>query len=191
MATGIILPYEEKYPQIGEDVFVAPNACVVGDVHIGDCSSIWFGASVRGDFQPVRIGKYTNIQDNATIHVMGDTPTEIGDHVTIGHNAIVHCRRIGDNCLIGMGSIILGYCDIGQNCIIGAGTMVTQRKKIPSNCIVFGNPAKIIRPVRDDEIEALYSSSMEYYAFAKNYRKESDKWTKDIEERVINLRKGL
>ena len=184
---AIILPYEGKNPEIAEGVFVAPNACVVGDVKIGEGSSIWFGASVRGDFQPVRIGKFTNVQDNATIHVMGDTPTEIGDHVTIGHNALVHCRRIGDNSLIGMGAIILGYAEIGENCIIGAGTLLTQRKKIPNNCIVFGNPAKIMRSLRDDEIEALYASSMNYNAVSKTYQEESVKWMKEIDDRLLRL----
>ena len=166
---GIILPYKGKKPKIAGNVFVAPNASIVGDVKIGTGSSIWFGAAVRGDFQPVTIGAFTNIQDNATIHVMGDTPTEIGNYVTVGHNALVHCRRIGDNCLIGMGSIILGYSEIGSNCIIGAGTLLTQYKKIPNNSLVFGNPAKIMRAIRDDEIEALRASAMHYYECSLDY----------------------
>ena len=100
---------------------------------------------------------------------MGDTPTEIGNYVTVGHNAIVHCRSIGDDCLIGMGSIILGYSEIGNNCIIGAGTVITQYKKIPNNSLVFGNPAKIMRALREDEIVALRASAMHYYECAKEY----------------------
>ena len=164
-----ILPYQSSMPTIGQDVFVAPTASVVGDVSIGKGSSVWFGAVVRGDFQPVRIGEYCSIQDNATVHVMGDVPTEIGNYVTIGHNAIVHCRHIGDNCLIGMGSIVLGYSEIGENCIIGAGTLLTQYKKIPSNSLVYGNPARIIRALREDEIEALRESAMNYHIVAKRY----------------------
>lgn len=165
----IVLAYKGKKPKIAENVFLAPNSSVVGEVEIGTGSSIWFGAAVRGDFQPVKIGAFTNIQDNSTIHVMYDVPTEIGNYVTIGHNAIVHCRKIGDNCLIGMGSIILGYSEIGANCIIGAGTLLPQYKKIPDNCLVFGNPAKIMRAVRDDEIEALRASAMQYHECARQY----------------------
>ncbi|MBR0283673.1 MAG: gamma carbonic anhydrase family protein [Selenomonadaceae bacterium] len=166
---GFIMPLEGKAPQIHPSVFVAPSATVVGDVVIGEHSSLWFSTIVRGDFQPVRIGSYTNIQDNATIHVMGDEPTEIGNHVIIGHNAIIHSRHIGNNCLIGMGSILLGHTEIGDNCIIGAGTLLTQHKKIPANCLVYGNPARIIRALRDDEIEALIASSLNYYDYAQKY----------------------
>ena len=169
---SVILPYKGKKPNIAGDVFVAPTASVIGDVKIGAGSSIWFGVTVRGDFQPVTIGCFTNVQDNCTIHVMGDTPTEIGNYVTIGHNAIVHCRRIRDNCLIGMGSIVLGYSEIGENCIIGAGTLLTQYKKIPNNSLVFGNPAKIMRALRDDEIAALRASAMHYHDCAKVYIQE-------------------
>ena len=169
---GNILPYKSVMPKIGENVFVAPSASVVGDVTLGDNSSVWFGAVVRGDFQPVIIGKGTNIQDNATIHVMGDKPTIIGDGVTIGHNAIIHCGHIGNNCLVGMGTIVLGYSNIGDNVIIGAGSLLTQHKKIPSNSLVFGNPAKIIRGLRDDEIEALAASAENYHQLAERYRAE-------------------
>ena len=167
-----IFSYQSISPKLGENVFIAPNATVVGDVTLGDNSSVWFGAVVRGDFQPVVIGKCTNIQDNATVHVMGDKPTIIGDNVIIGHNAIVHCAHIGDNCLIGMGSIVLGYSEIGDNVIIGAGSMITQHKKIPSNSLVFGNPAKIVRKLRDDEIEALRASSENYHNLAERYKSE-------------------
>ena len=171
---NFVLPYKGMKPQIANDVFLAPTASVVGDVRIGTGSSIWFGSTVRGDFQPVTIGCFTNVQDNTTVHVMGDTPTEIGNYVTIGHNCIIHCRSIGNNCLIGMGSIILGYSEIGDNCIIGAGTLLTQHKKIPANCLVYGNPAKIIRAIRDDELEALRASAMHYYECAREYIEEFD-----------------
>ena len=103
---------------------------------------------------------------------MGDVPTAIGDFVTIGHNTIIHCKSIGNNCLIGMGSNILGYSEIGDNCIIGAGTLITQHKRIPSNSLVYGNPAKIVRSLRDDEIEALHGSAMHYNEMAQIYIKE-------------------
>ncbi len=170
MAT--VIPYKGISPKIDGSTFMAPTAVVVGDVEIGEGSSLWFNTIVRGDFQPVRIGKFTNIQDNATVHVMMDQPTIIGDNVIVGHNAILHCSKIGSNCLVGMGSILLGYTEIGDNVIIGAGTLLTQHKKIPSNSLVFGNPAQIVRALRDDEIEALKASAERYHEVANNYRVE-------------------
>lgn len=170
-----ILPYKGKTPTIGEDVFIAPSATVVGNVEIGEGSHLWFNTVVRGDFQQIKIGKKCDIQDNSTIHVMFDEPTEIGDNVIIGHNAIIHARKIGNNCLIGMGSIILGHTEIGNNVIIGAGTQLTQHKKIPDNSLVYGNPAQIIRALREDEIEALQVSVENYSKVAKIYQDELDK----------------
>lgn len=167
-----IMPYNGKQPKIHKNVFVAPNATVIGDVEIGEGSSLWFNTVVRGDFQPIRIGKYTNVQDNCTIHVMMDASTNIGDNVLIGRNAILHCAHIGSNCLIGMGSIILGYSEIGDNVILGAGTLLTQRKKIPSNSLVFGNPAEIVRALRDDEIQAVKESALHYHTVAEKYKAE-------------------
>ncbi len=179
---GYIMRFQDKTPQLHPSVCVAPNAAIIGDVTIGEGSSIWFSVVVRGDFQPIRIGKYSNIQDNATIHVMGDAPTEIGDNVTIGHNSIIHCRHIGNNCLIGMGSNLLGYTEIGDNCIIGAGTLLTQHKKIPPNSLVYGNPAKIIRALRDDEIEAIRESSMHCFGYAQKYAEMEEMMLKEMKQ---------
>ena len=167
----IILSYRGKSPAIDPSVFIAPSAAVIGDVTIGAGSSVWFGAVVRGDFQPIRIGRNTNIQDNATIHVMRDAPVEIGDNVLIGHNAVVHCSKIGSNTLIGMGSIVMGYSEIGENVVIGAGTFLPQHKKIPANSLVFGSPAQIVRALRDDEIEALQNAAENYADLAAEYQK--------------------
>ena len=169
---GLIVPYKGKRPKLDASVFVSPTSCVAGDVTIGRDSSVWFSAVVRGDLQPIRIGRATNIQDNATVHVMGDCPMTIGNHVTIGHNAIVHSKYIGSNTLIGLGAILLGYTEIGENCIIGAGALLTQHKKIPDNSIVYGNPAKIVRALRDDEIEALRESADAHADLAKKYKAE-------------------
>ena len=165
----IILPYRGKMPVIDPTAFIAPTAAVIGDVTVGAGSSIWFGAVVRGDFQPITIGQNTNIQENATIHVMRDVPVRIGDNVLVGHNAVVHCSRIGDNTLIGMGSIVMGYSEIGENVVIGAGTFLPQHKKIPSNSLVFGNPAQIVRALRDDEIEALREAAQNYAGLGAEY----------------------
>ncbi len=167
---GYIYNLDGMEPTIEKGVFVAPTATIIGEVTLGEGSNIWFGTVLRGDLQPIRLGRYVNVQDNSTIHVMGDVPTEIGDFVTIGHNSLIHCRKIGNNCLIGMGSIILGYSEIGENCIIGAGTLITQHKKIPPNSLVYGNPAKIIRSLRDDELEAIHGSAMHYNEVAQMYK---------------------
>jgi len=167
----MILPYRGKAPVIDPTVFLAPMAAVIGDVTIGAGSSVWFGAVVRGDFQPITIGQNTNIQDNATIHVMRDVPVHIGNNVLIGHNAVVHCSRVGDNTLIGMGSIVMGYSEIGENVVIGAGTFLPQHKKIPSNSLVFGNPAQIMRALRDDEIEALQEAAENYANLGVEYKR--------------------
>ena len=166
----MILPYRGKAPVIDPTVFLAPMAAVIGDVTIGAGSSVWFGAVVRGDFQPITIGQNTNIQDNATIHVMRDVPVHIGNNVLIGHNAVVHCSRIGNNTLVGMGSIVMGYSEIGENVVIGAGTFLPQHKKIPSNSLVFGNPAQIVRALRDDEIEALREAAENYANLGVEYK---------------------
>ena len=167
----IILPYRGKTPVIDETAFIAPTAAVIGDVTIGAGSSVWFGAVVRGDFQPITIGKNTNVQENATIHVMRDAPLRIDDGVISGHNAVVHTCHIGSNTLVGMGSIIMGYSDIGDNVVIGAGTFLSQHKKIPSNSLVFGNPAQIVRALRDDEIEALQAAALNYADLGAEYKR--------------------
>lgn len=167
---AIILPYKGIMPTIHESVYLAPNATIVGDVTIGEGSSVWFNTILRGDLQPIIVGKYTNIQDNTTVHVMGDRPTIIGDYVTIGHNCIIHCGRIKNNSLVGMGSIVLGYTEISENVIVGAGTLVTQHKKVPRNQMIFGNPSKIVRALREDEKEAVHQSAERYYNLGQAYK---------------------
>ena len=169
---GNIIKYKNHVPNIDPSAFIAPSATVVGDVTIGANSSIWFNAVVRGDFQKITIGKNTNIQDNATVHTMVGESTQIGDEVTIGHNAIVHARKSGNNCLIGMGALVMGYTEIGDNVVIGAGTMIAQHKKIPANSLVYGSPAQIIRSLRDDEIEALRESALNHAEVARRYSAE-------------------
>lgn len=164
-----LYPFNDMTPSIGKDVFIAPDAAVIGNAEIGDYSSIWFGAVVRSDIQKITIGKNTNVQDNVTIHTMYEEPTNIGDNVTIGHNAVIHCRSIGNNCLIGMGSVIMGFSEIGECCIIGANSFIPQNKKIPPYSMVYGNPAKIIRSLREDEIEALQASADGYKELASHY----------------------
>lgn len=150
-------------PQIHKDTFIAETAAVMGDVNIGEGSSVWFSSVVRGDIENITIGKYTNIQDNATVHTETDIPTKLGDYVVIGHNAIIHGCTIGDNSLIGMGATVLNNAVIGKNCIIGAGSVVTEGKIIPDNSMVIGLPGKIVRMVSDEEVEGIKENAIRYY----------------------------
>lgn len=164
-----IMPYKGKMPRIGKNVFIAPTATIIGDVTIGDNSSIWYNVVIRGDMNSIVIGEYTNIQDNSTIHVMGGEPTIIGDYVTIGHNVVLHCDNVGNNCLIRMGVILAGMCSVGENSMIGAGTLVPHNTKLPSNSLILGVPCRIKRKLYEDEIEAIHQSAINYSNLAKSY----------------------
>jgi carbonic anhydrase/acetyltransferase-like protein (isoleucine patch superfamily) len=155
-------------PNIDKDAFVAENASVLGDVTVGEGSSIWYSAVARGDIAPIIIGKYSNIQDNATVHNETNIPAIVGDYTVVGHNAIVHGCKIGNNCLIGMGSIILNRAEIGDNCIIGAATLITQGKVIPPNSLVMGSPGKVVRQVTEEELEKVRKNAIRYYNLWRN-----------------------
>lgn len=150
-------------------IFIADGAKVVGDVEIGNNSSIWYNAVVRADNHNIIIGKGTNIQDNAVLHVDKDDILKIGSNVTIGHSAIVHGCTIEDNCIIGMGSIIMNGSVIGKNCIIGAGALITERTVIPEGSIVIGSPGRVLRSVTSDEEEKITQSAIHYMELAKMY----------------------
>lgn len=165
-----LVTYQGLTPKVDENVFIADGAYVIGDVTIASHANIWFNTVIRGDIYPITIGNYTNIQDNSTIHVMHDHPAVIGNYVTVGHGAIIHGCTIADNCLIGMGAIILSYAEIGENCIIGAGSLITERKKIPPNSMVMGSPGRVVRTLTEDEVKAIRVSALTYHAEAQKYR---------------------
>lgn len=171
MENKTILAYKGAAPKLHESTFVAPGACVIGDVETGEGSSIWFNSIVRGDLQPIRIGKYTNIQEGTSVHVMSDCPLEIGDHVTIGHNATIHCKKIGNDTLIGMGAVVLGYAEIGDHCVIAAGSVVTEGFVVPPYAMVMGVPGRIVRELTEEEASALHQSAIDYYDIAQKYMK--------------------
>ncbi|MCD6523062.1 MAG: gamma carbonic anhydrase family protein [Candidatus Diapherotrites archaeon] len=152
--------------------FIAKNAVVTGDVSIGDNSSIWFNAVVRGDVNKIVIGENTNIQDNAVLHVSRDEGLTIGDNVTIGHGAIVHCKSIGNNVLIGMNATLLPGVIIGNNCIIGAGALVPPNMHVPDNSVVMGIPAKVVRKTTDDDIKRIIENAEEYVRLVREYGKD-------------------
>jgi carbonic anhydrase/acetyltransferase-like protein (isoleucine patch superfamily) len=157
-------------PRFGAGVFVAPNASVIGDVVIGDESSLWFGTVVRGDVFPIRIGARTNVQDNTVIHVTGGkSPTTIGDDVTVGHLALVHGCTIGDRCLIGMGSILLDDAVVEEECLVAAGSLVPPRMRIPARSLVMGRPAKVVRTLDQADLEHMREAAALYVGYARKY----------------------
>lgn len=149
-----------------QGVYVAPSAVVEGDVRLGEGCSVWHGAVLRGDEAPITIGARTNIQDNAVVHVSSRFPTVLGEGVTVGHGAIVHGCTVGDNTLIGMGSIVLDGAIIGENCIIGAGALVTQGMVVRSGSIVYGSPAHFARSMMDADVTANRDNAQTYVRLA-------------------------
>lgn len=172
----MIYPLNGITPQVDKHAFIAPGARIIGDVQIGEYSSIWFNAVLRGDEGAIRIGKRTSIQDNSTIHLYAGYPVYIGDDVTVGHNVILHGCKIGNGSLIGMGSTILDGVEIGDNCFIAANTLITPGKKIPANSFVMGSPGKVVREVSESDLQALKESAEIYVNNAKQYLKQE--WNK-------------
>ncbi len=165
----MIYTFNNKTPQIEPDVFVAPSADIIGDVHIGAQSSIWFGAVLRGDSDQISIGDRTNIQDNVVLHVDPGSPVIIGDDVIIGHLALVHGANIGNNVLVGMNSTVLNDAVIGDYCLIGAHTLVTAGTVIPPNSLVLGNPGKVVKTLSEKQIRAIEKNAEAYVKRAEAY----------------------
>lgn len=167
---ALVLPFGIHRPRLGQRVFVAPNATLIGDVFLDDGASVWFGAVLRGDVGGIRIGKRSNIQDLACVHVTeGLSSTVVGDDVTVGHSAILHGCIVGDRCLIGMGSILLDNCEIGAGSVIAAGAVVTARTKIPPRSLVRGTPAKVIREVTEEESRLGIGGAEHYLIVARRF----------------------
>ena len=157
-------------PRLGRDVYVAPNATVVGDVHLGDEVSIWFGAVLRGDVERLTVGAGSNVQDNSVLHSDPGSPLVVGERVTVGHGCILHGCRIGDGALIGMGSTILNDARIGRNCLVGADALVTEGKEFPDGMLIVGSPARAIRPLTPEELARMAESPGRYVERGKVYQ---------------------
>ena len=169
----MIKKFQNKQPQLGEDVYVSENAIVIGDVTLGDEVNIWFGAVLRGDMHYIKIGNRTNIQDNSVVHVTTKvSPTNIGSGVTVGHGAIIHGCTIEDDCLIGMGAILMDDAIIGEGSLIGAGALIPPNMIIPENSLVVGSPGKVLRQVKDCEREMILERPQEYIDLASIYLNE-------------------
>lgn len=167
----MIYKFEDKYPKIHHNTFVAQSADIIGDVTLEEDVNIWFGAVLRSDGEPIIVKSGTNIQDNSVVHITDSAyPTIIGENVTIGHGAIVHACTVGNNCLIGMGSIILDGAEIGDNTIIAAGSVVPPGKKIPSGVLCIGSPAKVVRELSEADKAELLESARRYIELSRKYK---------------------
>jgi carbonic anhydrase/acetyltransferase-like protein (isoleucine patch superfamily) len=169
----MIASFGTKSPVIPPSSFIAPGAHIIGDVTLGENSSVWFGAVIRGDVNKITIGDYTNVQDNVVIHVTnGGHATHIGARVTIGHKAVLHACTVGNDCLIGMGSVILDGVEIGDGSVVAAGALVTPGKKFPPGSMILGSPAKAVRQVRPEErAEMIDQGWRNYHGYVEEYRK--------------------
>lgn len=159
------LPNDDEY-------WIAPNAAVIGRVILKKNASIWFGATLRGDNDPVIVGENSNVQDGSVLHTDVGSPLIIGANVTIGHMVTLHGCTIGDNSLIGIGSIVLNGAKIGRNCLIGANCLITEGKEIPDNSLVMGAPGKVVREITPEQAAGLTGSAMHYVENWKRYARE-------------------
>jgi carbonic anhydrase/acetyltransferase-like protein (isoleucine patch superfamily) len=159
-----------KRPVIGRGVFLAETCSVIGEVEIGEETSIWYGTVIRGDVMPIRIGARTSVQDNTVVHVTaGRYGTTIGSDCTIGHGAIIHACTVEDFCLIGMGSVILDGARIGRGSLVGAGALVTPGTDIPPDSLVIGSPAKVKRQINEREREQIVYGAAHYVELTRRY----------------------
>ena len=162
--------YRGTMPRVHPTVYIDESAQVIGDVEIGEESSVWMSAVIRGDVHRIRIGRRSNVQDGTVVHVMSDTyPTIIGDEVTIGHAAIVHGCTIEDRCLIGMGAILLNGVRVGSGSIVAAGSLLTERTTVPPRSLVMGRPGKVKRLLGDTEIREIQMYADRYVAYRLEY----------------------
>lgn len=161
----------KKEPKLGNNVFIAPTATLIGNVELGDECSVWFGAVLRGDSDTITIGNRTNIQDNAVLHVDPNEPVSIGSDCIIGHLALVHGATIGNNVLVGMHSVVMNSAKVGNFCIIGANATVPAGMEIPDYSMVVGTPAKVVKQLSPEHIKAVEKNAAVYVELAKEYIK--------------------
>lgn len=166
---------KDHTPAIDADAWVAPGATVVGDVRLAADASVWFGAVIRADNEPIQIGRGSNVQENAVLHVDPGVPMVIGERVTIGHQAMLHGCTIGDESLVGIQAVILNGATIGRHCLVGAGALVTEGKQFPDGSLIIGTPAKVARALTEAEIDGLRRSADSYVERSKAFRRDLQK----------------
>ena len=169
MGALVILGYKGIFPRITESAFVADNADLIGDVEIGEESSIWFQTVLRADVSPIRVGTHTNIQDGSILHGTHDVPTLLGSWVTVGHRVILHACRIDDHCLIGMGAVVLNRAHVGEGSIVAAGAVVPQGTVIPPGSLYVGVPARLQRKLSDSDRRFIDSHASHYLEYKEAY----------------------
>jgi carbonic anhydrase/acetyltransferase-like protein (isoleucine patch superfamily) len=167
----MILPFNGKTPQVSKDAFIAENAVVIGDVTIESEASIWFGVVLRGDIAPIYVGKGSNIQDNAVIHVDEGMPCIIKDNVVVGHSVIIHSAVVENNCLIGMGATVLSGVVVKKDSIIGANALVLENAVIEEGSLSVGVPSKIVRKLTEEEKLSIKDNATRYIELSKRYLK--------------------
>jgi len=176
---GLIQEYAGKRPQIGERVYLAPTAAVIGDVVLGDDVSVWFNSVLRGDCHSIRIGSRTNIQDNCAIHVIeGTHPTTLEEEVTLGHGAIVHGAVVKRGALIGIRATVLDGAEVGESAFVGAGALVTPRTVVPARTLWLGAPAHQVRVLSAAEVEDLKHFHENYLSYKQEYFRVEGKWAR-------------
>ena len=170
MPGPVLLALGERVPQIDPEAFVAPGATIVGDVSIGARASVWYGTVVRADTERVQVGQESNLQDGCVLHADPGAPLTIGDRVTVGHRVVLHGATVESDVLIGMGSVVMNHAHIGTGSIIGAGAIVTQGTVVPPESLVLGAPARVIRPIRDEERAQIARGAAGYVTRAAEHR---------------------
>ena len=168
----------EHAPQIHPTAFIADNAQVIGRVHMAEDSSVWFGVVVRGDTDDIRIGRGSNVQDNTVLHTDDGIELVIGEHVTIGHQCMLHGCTIGDHTLIGIGAIVLNGAKIGRHSIVGAGALVTEGKEFPDYSMILGSPAKVVKTLTPEQAAQFAQGAAHYVANAQRYQRDLQQVTR-------------
>ena len=164
----MIYALEGRAPRTEGETFIAPTAVVIGDVSIQHESSVWWGAVLRGDYDSIRIGRRSNVQDNAVVHMDAGFPVTLGDSVTIGHKAVLHGCTIGNNSLVGINAVVMNEAVIGDDCLIGSNALITEGKTIPPRSLVLGSPGKVVRELSDDEVAEITDFADRY---VRNFRR--------------------
>ena len=165
-----IYQYKDKSPQIHDSAFVAKEATLIGDVILNEDVSIWPGVVIRGDNEPITVGKGSNVQEGTVMHTDMGCPLTLAENVTVGHQVMLHGCTVGDGSLIGIGAVVLNGARIGKNCLVGAGSLVTEGKEFPDGSMIMGTPAKVVRELTHEQIQGLGKSAQNYVENARRYK---------------------